>query len=242
MKHVHRMALLLGAVISLNSAWGQSAERTVSNQDHTWLMAFGNHRLTETWGLHTEYQFRRTGWGGGWQQSLLRVGLDRHLQDGAMLTAGYGWIRSFPYGEQPIAETFDEHRIWQQLITQSQTGPLKWLHRYRLEQRYMDRKDNPSWQHRVRYFVQVTCPLPSKPQWSFSAYEEAFVGLRSLTSPTVNLLQQNRLALALNRAWASGTSVQLGYLHQVLWKGDGLRVEQNHTLLLGVRHDLDVRK
>ena len=76
MKNVHRMALLLGAVISLNSAWGQSAERTVSNQDHTWLMAFGNHRLTETWGLHTEYQFRRTGWGGGWQQSLLRVGLD----------------------------------------------------------------------------------------------------------------------------------------------------------------------
>ena len=70
-----------------------------------------------------------------------------------MLTAGYGWIRSFPYGEQPIAETFDEHRIWQQLITQSQTGRLKWLHRYRVEQRYMDRKDNPSWQHRVRYFV-----------------------------------------------------------------------------------------
>ena len=48
--------------------------------------------------------------------------------------------------------------------------------------------------------------------------------------------------MALNHAWASGTSVQLGYLHQVLWKGDGLRVEQNHTLLLGVRHNLDVRK
>ena len=93
-----------------------------------------------------------------------------------LATDGFG---ASPAVEQPIAETFDEHRIWQQLITQSQTGPLKWLHRYRLEQRYMNRKDNPSWQHRVKYFFQVTCPLPSKPHWSFSAYEEACVGLRS---------------------------------------------------------------
>ena len=48
--------------------------------------------------------------------------------------------------------------------------------------------------------------------------------------------------MALKPAWASETSVQLGYLHQVLWKGDDVRVEQNHTLLLGVRHNLDVRK
>ena len=114
------------------------------------------------------------------------------------------------------------------------------MHRYRLEQRYMDRPSGASWQHRARYFVQITWPVPNHPSWSLSAYEEAFVGLRALTNPVQNLLQQNRLSVALNHKLANGTALQLGYLQQALWKGDG-RAERNRTLLVGVRHNLDFR-
>ena len=138
--------------------------RDVVDQQMSWYMLFGNHRLTDDLGLHTEYQFRRTGLGADWQQSLLRLGLDWHRDDQYVVTGGYGWIRSFPYGEQPIGETFDEHRIWQQLITKSVTGSFKWMHRYRLEQRYMDRPSGASWQHRARYFVQITWPVPNPPR------------------------------------------------------------------------------
>ena len=224
------------------SAMGQqdSTSREVADHQHTWYMAFGNHRLNESLALHTEYQFRRTGLGQDWQQSLLRVGLDWIRDDQHTATAGYGWIRSYPYGEQPIGEAFDEHRIWQQLITKSVTGSFTWMHRYRLEQRYMDRPSGASWQHRARYFVQITWPVPNHPAWSLSAYEEAFVGLRALTNPVQNLLQQNRLSVALNHKLANGTALQLGYLQQALWKGDG-RAERNRTLLVGVRHNLDFR-
>lgn len=232
--------LAMGILLS-DSMQAQDDLRDVVDQQMSWYMLFGNHRLTDQVGLHTEYQFRRTGLGADWQQSLLRFGLDWHRDDQHVVTGGYGWIRSFPYGEQPIAETFDEHRIWQQLVTKSVTGQFKWVHRYRLEQRLMQFSSGSRWQHRARYFMQVKWPVPNHPEWAVTAYEEAFIGLRSLDTPVLNLLQQNRMSVALNRKWEGGTSVQVGYLRQVLIKGSGLAAERNHVLLVGLRHNLDFR-
>lgn len=233
-------ALATGILLS-NSAQAQDDLRDVVDQQMSWYMLFGNHRLTRQLGLHTEYQFRRTGLGADWQQSLLRFGLDWHRDDQHVVTGGYGWIRSFPYGEQPIAETFDEHRIWQQLVIKSVTGQFKWVHRYRLEQRLMQFSSGSRWQHRARYFMQVKWPVPNHPEWAVTAYEEAFIGLRALDTPVSNLLQQNRMSVALNRKWEGGTSVQVGYLRQVLIKGRELEAERNHVLLVGLRHNLDFR-
>ncbi len=235
-----QFGLLVAGMLSVLSTSAQET-RDVATHQHTWFMAFGNHRLSDTWGVHTEYQFRRTDLGQDWQQSLMRIGLDWHRSEQHVVTAGYGWIRSYPYGEQPIAQLFDEHRIWQQLITKSKTGAINWTHRYRLEQRFMDRPEGSAWQHRARYFVQISWSIPNHTNWSISAYEEAFIGLRDLAMPVINLLQQNRLSAALNYRLNNGTSLQVGWLQQVLWKGDG-RAENNQTLLLGVRHDLDLRE
>lgn len=233
--------VLATGILLSDSMQAQDDLRDVVDQQMSWYMLFGNHRLTRQVGLHTEYQFRRTGLGADWQQSLLRFGLDWHRDDQHVVTGGYGWIRSFPYGEQPIAETFDEHRIWQQLVTKSVTGQFKWVHRYRLEQRLMQFSSGSRWQHRARYFMQVKWPVPNHPEWAVTAYEEAFIGLRSLDTPVLNLLQQNRMSVALNRKWEGGTSVQVGYLRQVLIKGSGLAAERNHVLLVGLRHNLDFR-
>ena len=130
--------------------------------------------------------------------------------------------------------------MWQQLVTKSKTGNFEWLHRYRLEQRYMDRTDGASWQHRTRFFVQISWTLPKHSNWSVSAYEEVFIGLRKAEKRVENLLQQNRLSAGLNYRFEKGTSVQIGWLLQSLWKGDG-GAEQNQTLLIGLRHDLDFR-
>lgn len=235
-----QFGLLVAGMLSVLSTSAQDT-RDVATHQQTWFMAFGNHRLSDTWGVHTEYQFRRTDLGQDWQQALMRVGLDWHRSEQHVVTAGYGWIRSYPYGEQPIAQLFDEHRIWQQLITKSKTGAINWTHRYRLEQRFMDRPEGSAWQHRARYFVQISWSIPNHTNWSISAYEEAFIGLRDLAMPVINLLQQNRLSAALNYRLNNGTSLQVGWLQQVLWKGDG-RAENNQTLLLGVRHDLDLRE
>ena len=58
--------------------------------------------------------------------------------------------------------------------------------------------DGSRWQHRARYFVQVKWAIPNHPEWFLTAYEEAFIGLRNLDNPVLNLLQQNRMSVAVN--------------------------------------------
>lgn len=88
------------------------SQKNIANQQHAWLVYFGNHRISDRWGLHTEYQWRRADDFQHWQQSLLRLGVDYCAKNGVQYTAGYAWIRSYPYGDQPIAHSSNEHRIW----------------------------------------------------------------------------------------------------------------------------------
>jgi hypothetical protein len=99
MKNVLIISFLFGSL-------GVVSQKQIDNQNGAWLMYFGNHKLTEKFSLHTEYQWRRSDYFNNWQQSLARVGIDYHFNKQNSVTAGYGWIVSYPYGEQP-AELFN---------------------------------------------------------------------------------------------------------------------------------------
>lgn len=232
--------------ISIHTISAQTA-----TQFNSWWMYFGNHKLNDKFSLHTEYQFRRSDFAKDWQQSLMRVGLDYHLENKGMLTAGYGWIVSFPYGEQPIAVQFTEHRIWQQLVLQQQTGRFYFNHRYRLEQRFLENAsldnigekvvDGFKFKQRARYRFFIAVPL-SKPTMEdntlfFATYEEVFLGFGSGIQK--NILDQNRLYFALGWRFDKDFNVQLGYLNHRVIKSDGERSENNHTLQLAVSYNLD---
>ena len=227
----------------------------IADQTNGWYMYFGNHRLGERWGLHTEYQWRRHGVIEHWQQSLARVGVDRHLRSGAMITAGYGWIRSFPYGEMPVAYEFDEHRLWQQLIMVQRLGRLHFQHRYRLEQRWLQRMrpviDGEGFEHagftfrqRARYRLFVSIPLTSTELLDNSLflalYDEPFIQFGKNIG--ANILDQNRLYVALGWRIDRNRNIQLGYLNHYAIKADGVRAERNHTLQLGITWNLDLRR
>ena len=96
-------ALGAALVLLLNGSLVRAQDdlRDVVDQQMSWYMLFGNHRLTDDLGLHTEYQFRRTDLGADWQQSLLRFGLDWHRDDQHIVTGGYGWIRASPTASNP---------------------------------------------------------------------------------------------------------------------------------------------
>jgi hypothetical protein len=160
--------VLLLIAIPLQSA----AQKEIANQENAWLMYFGNHRISDRWALHTEYQWRRADMVENWQQSLLRLGVDYYAKNGIQYTAGYAWISSFRYGDQPIAHNNNEHRIWQQTITKSKVGRVDVQNRYRLEQRFIENwvkdaegvytQDGIYFRQRVRYRLLLTIPLSRK--------------------------------------------------------------------------------
>jgi hypothetical protein len=237
-------------LLSLTAA----AQKDISEQEHAWLMYFGNHRITDRWGIHTEYQWRRADGLEHWQQSLLRLGLDYYAKNGVQYTAGYGWIRSFRYGDQPIAHSNNEHRIWQQIITKSKFGRVDVQNRYRLEQRFIENwvkdaeglytQDGFYFRQRVRYRLLLMVPLSRKEMADntlfFAAYDEPFLGFGKGIAK--NIVDQNRLYAAMGWRFNAACNIQLGYLNQYIVKKDGIQAERNHTLQAALTYNLDLRK
>lgn len=225
----------------------------VAEQEGGWYMYFGNHRISERIGIHTEYQWRRTPVITNWQQSLLRFGLDYHTKSGAMLTPGYAWIRTYPYGSQPIAYRFNEHRIWQQLLMNQDAGRFYFQHRYRLEQRFLERKsrnvnsefeaDEHVFRQRARYRLFVSIPLTRRTLEDntlfLGLYDEVFLNFGGGTAK--DILDQNRLYASLGWRFNGSFNIQAGYLNHYVFKPDGIRAELNHTWQFAVFYNLDFR-
>lgn len=230
------------------------AQKQIDTQFNSWYMYFGNHRITDRWGIHTEYQFRRHGIMERWQQSLLRIGVDHYFPQGIQLTAGYGWIVSYPYGKQPIATTFTEHRIWQQMILKQNVWRFSFNHRFRLEQRFLENRvpnqagefelDGFNYRNRGRYRFMFTFPLSRKELAGntlfLAVYEEVFIGFGKGIGK--NILDQNRLYGALGWKFNKNLNVQLGYLNHYVIKSDGIKHERNHTLQVALTYNFDFRK
>ena len=220
------------------------AQKQIVTQYNGWYMYFGNHRFGQ-WGLHTEYQWRRANWITNWQQSLLRLGVDYYADDKNILTAGYASIVTYPYGKQPVDVTFTEHRIWEQWITQHRAGRLYVNHRYRLEQRFLEMpaEDRYVFRQRIRYRLLLTLSLEDadllNQSFFLAAYAEPFLGFGKGIGK--NVLDQNRLYLALGYRFNPVSNIQVGYMNHYVIKSDGVRHERNHTLQVGLTLNTDWR-
>ena len=217
------------------------AQKQIDDQVHGWLVYQGTHHLSTKFDLHTEYQWRRADGFAGWQQSLTRIGLDYKLNPIVTISGGYGWILSYPYGSQPIANRTNENRLWQQVILKQPIGNFQVQHRYRLEQRWIDNQ----FKQRMRYRAQVLIPLQKsfvdKKQGLFlNLNDEVFLGFGSGMGK--NILDQNRFISAVGYQFNKDFSMQMGYLNQFVIKSDGLHMERNHTLWTAITYNFDFTK
>lgn len=214
---------------------------------HTWLMYFSDARLTERWGVHTEAQLRRSEVLAGSQQEFLRAGLNYYAGPRLMLTGGYAYALTHPYGEFPAASRFPEHRIYQQVLLRDALGRVQVSHRYRQEQRWLRRPGNDQFTYlnRTRYQLRLMLPLNSTGQLQpntpyLAAANEVFMNFgRNVAN---NFFDQNRASLALGYQFSKATSLEVGYLHQLVQQGSGTVFEHNHTLQIGLNFNPDFRR
>jgi hypothetical protein len=204
-----------------------------SQQDKTgnWLMYFGTNRIHDNWSIHTEVQYRNHEITPNTiEQLLLRTGLNYHLSSSSTLTAGYAFVPSYVYeSEQKEPET-TEHRIFQQLIMTNKIGRIKFEHRYRIEQRWV----NDDYRNRLRYrlmaFIPINKPVIEEGTFFLGVYDEIFMNTEQ------TFFDRNRFYVVLGYQIKKQLQVQLGYLNQ--------RVNPfgKHHLQLGVVFNTDFRK
>jgi hypothetical protein len=201
-----RIFYLICIVFISNNVKGQNLEE---NELGNWLMYFGTHKISEKYSLHYETQLRNYEVISNFNQLLPRVGLNYHIDESSIVTAGYAFI--------PTQNEFDkgwgkemvtENRIWEQFILRNSINRVKIRHRYRLEQRWVKAGDITTYKNRARYMLSVKLPI-SKNEESplfISLYDEIFLNISD------NPFDQNRLFAALGYQVNKQMNIQLGYL------------------------------
>lgn len=174
-----------------------------------WLMYFGLNRVSDKFSIHTEVQYRNhTVAPVNIEQLLLRTGLNYHFSDKAFVTAGYAYIMSYDFESEQKAPEFREHRIWQQFILTNTIGRVKFEHRYRVEQRWVEDNYLNRFRYRLMLFVPLNKPKIEKGTLFLGLYDEIFINGKD------PFFDRNRLYGALGYQFNKSTSLQVGMLHQ----------------------------
>lgn len=206
-------------------------------------MYFGNHKITERYGLHAEVQFRRNDIVDNAQQVLLRTGIDYYTKANNRFTVGYAYVKTYPYGDFPVPNAFPEHRLWEQFLTSQNLGKVRLSHRYRLEQRMIGNAstgkfENGRYENRFRYMAKASINITKGNRPVFAAfYDEIFINFGKEVA--YNIFDQNRLYAALGCTISPSLTLEAGYLYQMVQlRGldvsttPRIRIENNHTLQL----------
>ena len=253
-----RLRLLISSItiwFSTTASLHAQSIRNTASQTNAWFMYFGDHKFSDHWGIHLEGQWRRSDFVSSPQQLLLRTGVNYHFSPQVFATVGYAFVKTYPYGEQPAAATFPEHRLWEQIQLRSNFGRFEFINRLRLEQRWVqvpvlnpaDGTYEPGdavYTNRARPMIRVSVPFKGKTiedhSLYISVYEEPFISFgKNVRS---NIFDQNRAYIALGYKIPKVGRLEIGYLNQMIFKANGTSVENNHTLQIGLASVLEFRK
>jgi hypothetical protein len=193
-------------VVSNSFVYSQKSE--IGN----WFIYFGNQKINQNWNWHNEVQYRNYDFIGDTNQLLLRTGMGYNLtENNNNVLLGYAFVNTQKYilnSDQKLES--NEHRIFQQFITKQNFGRFYFLHRYRVEERFLP----DDFQVRLRYFLNLNIPLNKKildkNAIYLSTYNEIFVNTEK------PLFDRNRIYAALGFVLNKNFKIEAGFMSQIL--------------------------
>jgi hypothetical protein len=193
----------------------QNPIKTHNHDNLIWLGYFFRVDLSDKWSVVGDYQFRRKDWFAEWSQKVFRQGVSYSLNQNVELTAGFVYLQHHKNGFIQ-----NEFRPYQQVIVFNNFGRVKLDHRYRFEQRFIQRIVNNTltndffFNNRVRYKVAVGIPIyyrQEKTRWMFYMDNELMVNFGEMI--VVNVFDQNRFSLGIYYNATDNLRLQLGYMN-----------------------------
>lgn len=228
-----RISFLLFVVICINTFNSTAQNTRIKDYNNIgWYAATGTFHFHKKWSAHLEYQWRREDFLSKWQQSLLRTGINYHVNSNLTVRAGYAWAETYNYGDYPLnafGKTFTEHRLYQVATLTQRNGCIDLTHRFLLEQRWLPRYASAAsvkpeewlYLNRARYMLRLQRALKGKTledkEPYIAAYDEIFIGFGKNVNE--NIFDQNRIGLLLGYRFNSSFRIEGGYLNQTLQLG-----------------------
>lgn len=194
---------------------------SASSQTHeqsAWIAYFNSLKLSQKWGLHLDVQARSADDVNYVKHLLIRPGLTYYFDSKQNVTVGYGYIGTFNNPDIPTDRNLTEHRIWEQYIRTYQMGRVAMAHRFRLEQRFIERPATDIFAQRLRYFIRAVLPL-KKPEATFdkgvflALQNELFLNLQNKDKLNGHVFDQNRAYVAAGYRLNPKFDIEAGYLN-----------------------------
>lgn len=197
-----------------------------------WNAFVGTWDLHDKWGIHGEFQWRRSDFISDPQQNLYRIGLNYKPNTQVVFRLGGAYIDTYPYGKVPLqaaAKLFPEYRIFQMVQLNNPIGSLNIAHRFMLEQRWIGNfldpnKSNVSdfiFLNRFRYMLRLE---KHSEKFSFgqntpyfATYNELMLGFGYNIGQ--NIFDQNRFGVLTGLKINKALKIEAGYLSQILMFG-----------------------
>ena len=157
-------------------------------------------------------------------QYFVRLGVNYSLRNGNRLTGGLAYQYNLPYDEASEPYSWPDYRIWEQFMIRRPGPKGMWVHRFRMEQRWLGRKDDPSESGYSEYDFENTFRYMLRRTFRFGdtlyaiAYGE--VHLRLPPPDSDKLFDQNRvyLGLGINLDRKKEWRIETGYMLQQVFE------------------------
>ncbi|WP_406658499.1 DUF2490 domain-containing protein [Marinoscillum sp.] len=206
-----------------------------------WFLLLNDYKVNERWTIGNELHWRNVNFLKDKEQLLIRPYVDYHVNENVVFTAGYTYIRSYPYRELAVPLTRPEHNIWEQVTLNHSANKFTFSHRYRLEHRFQGlfslgdadvfEVDGYQFSNRFRYRFTVRHPIGEK--YFIHVFDELWI--RTDDNFQNANFDRNWLYLGLGRNLTAHSNIQLAYLHQMI-RLNALLNERHPTLQLTYQH------
>ena len=174
-----------------------------------WIMYFGTNKISDKLSIHSELQYRNhTISPTNIEQLLLRTGLNYHIKPYASATIGYAHIGNHDYKSNRKSPEVEEHRIWQQFLTTNKIGRIKFEHRYRIEERFIEKDFKTRFRYRIMLFYPLNRKLLETGTIYLGIYNELFINGEK------TFFDRNRLYGGIGYKYSQNIEFQIGLLRQ----------------------------
>ncbi|AMR34320.1 hypothetical protein A0256_24135 [Mucilaginibacter sp. PAMC 26640] len=181
------------------------------------------------WGGYTEFQTRTNGPFSQFQYYEAKAGLSYDIDKNFIALVGTGTYHTFDYHDVGAGATINETRFWEQLTINQYLSRLKFEHRYRAEQRWV----NDVYRNRFRYRINMFIPLNNKKivakTWFLSFFDEVFITNKA------SYFERNRASAALGYQFTKSWIGQAGWLRQANFTATTGSAKDNIMLMLMYR-------
>jgi hypothetical protein len=195
----------------------------------SWYMLAVNGRISEHFSVPTNFQIRYYEQLQDFNQIILRVGLNYHLNSNTIAALSYGYVLTdTESGDDRWKVNRREHQLAEQMQFRQKVGRFELEHRPRVEQRFVDLEGENALLHRARYRFQALMPIT--PHFFLLFNEELFVNLQDYW------YGQNRVYGAIGLKFKHDVGVQVGFVR------NSFRQSHNDRLQLAFFFAPDLRK